>query len=153
MLTKLTPEQVSRYWDIIRYAVDQSVPPIAGEHPGKMNNILTACLTGRMDVWCSYTLGDDIRKFEAVLLTELLHDVPSGTKNLLIYCLYGYSSISDDSWKDGIVALLKYAKSKGCNQIVAYTDNQRVVEVVSDLGGEAKFTFLSFNVNKLLKGI
>lgn len=151
MLTKLLPEQISRLWDIIRYAVEQSLPPVTGEHPDKMNRILSSALTGTVDVWALYTKKDDGNKLEGIGLTEILYDDVSGTKNLLIYSLYGYNRISEESYQDGIISLLKYAKSKGCLQIVAYTNSRQLVEVVNRAGGDTSYTFISFDIDKIVQ--
>jgi hypothetical protein len=141
MLTKLLPDQISKFWDIIKYAIEQSLPPVAGEHHNKMNNILFSALDVSIDVWAS---RDKNNKFEGIVLTEILIDRPTRTKNLLIYCLYGYNKISELSWKSGFETLVKYAKGKGCSQIVAYTDVDAIIDVVNRLGGEAKYNLYLF---------
>jgi hypothetical protein len=151
MLIKLLPDQISKFWDIIKYAVDQSVPPIAGEHPNRLNNILMSALDGSIDVWASVDKSRGGNRFEGVVLTEILFDRPSKTKNLLIYCLYGYDDVDKHSWMTGLKTIVKYAASKGCNQIVAYTEVPYIIELVKNLGGDTKFTFISFNVNQIIK--
>lgn len=151
MLTQLLPDQISRFWDVISYAVEQSLPPIAGEHPDRMNRILSSALSGKIDVWASYNKSEEVNKFEGIALTKILYDDASNTRNLLIYCIYGYSDVNNKSWIEGLQAILKYAKKERCTQIVAYTDLPNIVKLVERLGGETKYTFLSFNVNKIIK--
>lgn len=151
MLTKLLPDQISEFWNIIKYSIEQSLPPVVGEHPNKMNNILISAMEGSIDVWASYNRGEGTNKFEGIVLTEVLYDRPSRTRNLLIYCLYGYESVDKESWQDGLTTLTKYADGKKCSQIIAYTDVQMIVDIVNQLGGEAKYTFISFDVNKIIK--
>ena len=153
MLTKLLPEQIAKFWPVVRYTVEQSLPPIVGDHPDKMNRILSACLSGSLDVWVSYLINEEVRKFDGVVLTQLLHDDASGTNNLLIYCLYGYEKVLKQSWLDGFEAILKYAKSKRCTQVVAYTEVQYLIDLVKSLGGEARYTFVSFNVKDSLEAL
>jgi len=83
----------------------------------------------------------------------MLYDDASDTRNLLIYCLYGYEEVNKESWLDGIKALTKYAKSKKCNQIIAYTEYDYIINIVKSLGAETKFTFLSFDVNETIRKI
>lgn len=147
MLTKLLPEQISKFWDIIKYAVEQSLPPIVGEHPDKMNRILASALSGKVEVWASYTKGDT-NKFEGIVLTELLFDDVSQTRNLLIYCLYGYTDVNEGSWLHGIQKLGEYAKSRKCSRVVAYSDVPYIIELASKLGAETKYTFISFNLER-----
>jgi len=151
MLTKLLPDQISKFWDIIKYAVEQSLPPITGEHPDKMNNILFSALDGSIDVWASYEKGSEGSRFEGIVLTEILIDRPSKTKNLLLYCLYGYDKVTRESWESGFQTMLKYAAGKGCSRIVAYTDVPVLIELVKSLGGEAKYTFVSFDIKQIIK--
>ena len=150
MLTKLLPEQISKLWPIIKYAIEQSVPPATGEHPEKMNRILSSALCGKIDIWAAYTKGET-NKFEAIVVTELLYDEPSGIKNLLLYSLYGYDKVSKSSWIDGLVTLAKYGKSLRCTNLVAYSSEQDIIELVKRLGGDTSFTFLSFRIDEIVK--
>ena len=149
MLVRLLPDQISKFWPIIKYAIEQSLPPIVGEHPDKMNRILSSALCGQLDVWVSYNKGED-NKFEGIVLTELLFDEPSGTKNLLIYCLYGYELVANESWLQGLISLTKYAQSRQCNKIIAYTREGDLIDLAKSLGGETDYTFISFNVDKIV---
>jgi hypothetical protein len=144
MLTKLLPEQISDYWDIVKHAISESLPPTAGEGPGKMNRILSALLASKAECWISSTIEGDVRKFEGVVITKLQYDDISNTRNLLMYCLYGYEDVSKESWTKGLKTLVKYASSKECYRILAYTDIPYMIEMANKLGGEAKYTLSSF---------
>ncbi len=142
MLTKLLPDQISKFWDVIKFAVEQSLPPIAHDHPDKMNRILSSLLCGKTDCWVSHKS----EKFESVMLTKILYDDASNTRNLLIYCLYGYEIMNNESWSSGLETLLKYAKGKKCNQIISYTELPNMIELANKLGAETKYTFISFDI-------
>lgn len=144
MLTKLLPDQISKLWPIIKYAVEESLPPIVGEHPDKMNRILSAVLRGSLEVWVSYQHPDN--KFEAVVVTQILYDDASNVYNLLIYCLYGYSTITKESWAEGYETLNKYAKAKNCNSIIAYTNEPHIVNMAKKFEGMTSFTFISIKI-------
>lgn len=143
MLTLLLPDQVSKFWDVISYAIEQSLPPIADESPDKMNKILSSLLCGKAQCWASYVVEGETRRFEGIVVTRIVHDDVSGIKNLLIYCLYGYDIVNRSSWISGFKSLVKYATSKGCNRIIAYTDVQHIINIVEKLGGETKYRFVS----------
>ena len=145
MLTKLLPEQISEHWNIIKFAIQESLPPTVGQNPDKLNRILTSALSGKIEIWASYIRGDD-SVFEVIVVTKLLYDESSDTRNLLIYCLYGYNEVQEDSWLIGLQTIVKYAKNINCQQIVAYTDSPYIVDIVKKLGGDTSYTFLSFNI-------
>lgn len=152
MLTKLTPEQIANYWNVVKYAIEQSLPPIVGDHPDKLNRILAAALSNKVDVWASY-VRKETTTFEGIVLTKLLYDDASDTSNLLIYCIYGYEEISKSSWPEAIKSLIKYAKSKGCSFITAYSDVPVVITNAKRMGADTRYTFLSFNVKDLMEKI
>lgn len=147
MLTRLLPDQISKFWDVISYAVEQSLPPTVGEHPDKMNRILAAALSGKIEVWASYTRQSDMTKFEGIVLTKILFDDASQTRNLLIYCLYGYEDVDNNSWLEGLTSIAKYAKSRNCAHVNAYSDIPFIIETVKKLGGETRYTYLSFDLS------
>ena len=151
MLTQLLPDQISNFWDIIKYAIEQSLPPIAGDHPDRMNRILSSMLSGKTQCWASYTRGEEETKFEGIALTQVLYDDASNTRNLLIYCIYGYNPVDSGSWLKALTSLVKYSKSQGCTQIVSYTDVPHLIKLAKKLGGETKYTFISFDVNKTVQ--
>ncbi len=153
MLTRLTPEQVSNFWDVIKYAVEESLPPITGEHPDRMNHILSALLSGKAQCWASYARIGEVGKFEGIVLTRILVDDLSMTKNLLIYCLYGYEEVEEGSWLTGLKALIKFAKSRNCSRIIAYSEIPYIIKLASKLGAETNYTFVSFNLNKIVQNL
>ena len=152
IVSKLLPEQISTFWDIIKFAVEKSLPPVAGEHPDTINRVLASALRGTIDVWAEYVKEEEREiKFEGIALTQLLYDEPSNTKNLLIYCLYGYDPIDPGSWARTLSVISKYAQEKGCNQIMAYVTLPHIISLAKGLGADTKFTFVSFNVNETVK--
>lgn len=151
MLTHLLPDQIAKFWDIIKYAIEESLPPTVGEHPDKMNRILSSLLSGKTQCWASYQRNEEGAKFEGIVLTQVLYDDASNTKNLLIYCLYGYNPVEEYSWINGIKSLAKYARGQGCGQVIAYTDVPYMIEMTKKLGGEAKYTLCAFDVNKIVR--
>jgi hypothetical protein len=144
MLTKLLPDQISSFWPVIKYAIEESLPPMVGDSPDKMNRILSSCLSGGLEVWASYQHLDN--KFEAIVVTQFLYDDASNMKNLLLYCVYGYVKISETSWVEAWEAMNKYAKANGCKKIVCYSANPFIVEQAKAFGGDIRFTFISFNL-------
>ena len=149
MLTKLMPDQISKFWPIIKYAIEQSLPPTVGEHPDKMNRILSSTLSGTTEVWAMYEKGNKI-KLEAIILTRLVLDDASGTRSLLLYCLYGYEEVSDDKWGDGLSILFKYAKANKCSKIVAYSSIPHIINLANKFGASTEYTFISFDLSKIV---
>ena len=150
MLTRLLPEQISKFWDIIKYAVESSLPPTVSDHPDKMNRILSSALSGETTVWASYTRDEEDINFEGIGLTKFIYDDASGTKSMLMYCMYGYNKIADSSWPFVMDSLVKFAKSRNCSKIVAYSSIPYIIERSKELGADTDYTFISFDLNKIV---
>lgn len=152
IVSKLLPDQIAAFWDVIKYGIEQSLPPITYDHPDKMNRILSAALSGRIDVWAEYVRDETERaRFEGIVLTCKLYDEPSGTKNMLVYCVYGYNPVDSGSWARTMRVIAKYAKEKGCSQLIAYTSVPKVISICKELGANTDYTFVSFDVNETVK--
>ena len=152
MLTKLLPDQISKFWDVIAYALDQS-PPITVSNPEDWKNrILASAISGKISVWASYVKEDEKVKFEGIALTSISYDDLLMVNSLLIYYIYSYDyeQIPLDTYKDGITVLSKYAKKHKCVNIHAYTTEDRVKEIVTRLGGDATVTLLTFDIDRCL---
>lgn len=144
------PDQVTKFWDVIKYAIEESIPPIATNNVNLLNNILMSILSNKTQCWASYEKNEKGNRFEGIMLTQVVCEEASNTKNLLIYAMYGFDPVSSKSWKDGLEATVKFAKSQGCRQIVGYTDLNNLVELAKKLGGSSRH-FISFNIDEIVK--
>ena len=152
MITVLLPEQISKHWDVIGYAIEQSLPPIASGNDERMNRALSSLLSGKSLCWVSHTNNESGKFLEAVFVTQIVVDSISSVKNLLLYSVYGFSKVDENSWAKGLELLTKYAKTKGCESIVAYTQNDKIKEIASKFGCDSSWAFLTFSIDKILGG-
>ena len=153
MLTRLLPDQVSKFWDIIKFAIEESLPPIVGENPDKMNRILTSILSGKTQCWASYRRDGEKLIFEGICLTKIIYEDASDTRNLLIYAVYSYKKTVEESWMDAFLSVAKYAVAQKCTQVVAYSNVPYIVQKAKKYGGNTDFTFITFNIHKTSKKI
>lgn len=142
---RLLPEYVSAHWDVVGHAIEHSLPPVVGESEDKMNNILLSILQGSMECWLAYEEVDGKKIPKGFVVTTVLYDYNSGTSALLIYSAYAYGKVSDQLWTDGYLALCKYAKSKGCDRLVTYTNLEYLIEKAKAFNVDT-YTFISFPI-------
>lgn len=145
LLIKLVDEQIAAYWDIIRVAIQKSLPPVAHESPEKMNNILQEILLGRIQVWC-VSPDPEMKQVRTLVTTTILIDGPSKTRSLLIYSLYSFTSLGPDEMDCIFEGLYKWAKANSCNRAIAYTDQDNVISMAEKYGGRAAYTMLTFDL-------
>lgn len=150
MITRLLPDQISKFWDIIKYAVEENLPPIVGDHKDRMNRVLSALLSGKLTCWASYRRENEEFIFEGFCMTSFIYDEVSDIKNILLYCVYSYNKTIEDTWIDSFIPIAKFAKANGCVNMVGYTDVPYLIEKANNLGSKNK-TFVSMNLDKTVK--
>lgn len=143
MLVKLLPDQVSRQWEVISYAIKNSLPPNIIEDEEIMNNILMSVMCGTVVCWASFEKVDDNVVLNGIVTTVMIKDFASGVKSLLVYTIYSIDDFSRKVWKDGLETLIKYGRFNNCKSIVGYTKVPSLVEFIKRVGGEAEYTFAS----------
>ena len=151
MINPLLPEQISTFWDVIKHAIENSLPPIASDHPDKMNRILGSLLSGKLVCWASYQITEKSRKFNGIIVTDITYEQATDTRSLLIYSLFAYEEITTEIWLEGLQALLKYGKSKKCTNVVAYTTVPHMIDLTKKMGGNADWTYCMFDINSLME--
>jgi hypothetical protein len=144
MLLQLLPEQVANYWDIVKFAVEESFPPTVKTRPD-MNKILESLLGGSMIAWVS--IDDNSKKILGIVTTTISEDICTGTKNLVIYSVYALAEkVGRKNWADGYEAIMKYAKSLGCTHVVGYTKVNAIKQVAKFFGADIDWTLISIDV-------
>ena len=148
MLLKLLPEQVSKWWDELREGIELALPPTVGSRPDRMNVLLASILDGELTCWASYRKSlDSPSDLIAIVLTTFTFDYISGTKNLMIYCLYAIKDTVPQDWADGVKDLSLVARSEKCNRIIGFTKLDYICKIVQSLGGDADQRFISIPIS------
>ncbi len=145
MLLQLLPRDITKHWEGISEAISKSLPPITSMSKDRMTIILKSLIAGTMQCWVLHK-PDGIY---AVATTEFAIDPGSRTKNLLIFSVFGLRQVPQELWEEGYRGLCKFAKTSGCESIIAFTDVPAVVSIVEKLGGDTKTRLLIIGVNNV----
>ena len=139
MLLLLLPEQVSPYWEDIKEGIERTLPPGV---PDRSQRILTAILSGVIQVWISYRRED--KAVEGVALTKIENDDEIfGIRDLAIFCLWAIEKTHESTWREGLKALMDFGRGKGCNRLTGWSDVPLLINIIRGAGGEARYTFLT----------
>jgi hypothetical protein len=144
MLVKLLPDQISRFWPYIKYALEQSVPLDILKKNDKMNNILESLLFDGMHAW----LEIDQERLEVLgcLVTTIWNDESSKTKALRLYSVFSYDDLPPQTWAEGFHTLSEFARGKGCEFIDAFSENEGVIRLARRFGGDTRFTYITLEI-------
>jgi hypothetical protein len=135
MLVKLLPEQCQDHWPMIKNSLLKALPPTFKKTSDTYTSLLEGLKCGDVHAWASTQAGD----VKALVVTQVMEEQHSKRKQLLIYSLAGYDSLTEEMYKEGYEALSAFAREIGCDSIVAYTDVQRLVRLVRNYGARVRY--------------
>lgn len=130
MLVKLMPEQISSWWEYIKYALKDTGPPGFFVHVIGLNEILEALLIDRMQCWWYFRDDNPV----GIVITEIRPDANLKIQFLNIFALYTFVDSNPMEWKDASRTLIEYARSRKCVAIEAFTDNDQLVTAALRIG-------------------
>lgn len=151
MIAKLLPDQITRNWDVIKFAMEQAIPEL-GERPETANILLEGFLVGRLSCWAVYKIVDGNYKIGGLFTTTIVSDDCLGTSNLLIYTGYALTKTSAEDWLELYKVLSKEAESLKCDKIVIYTDKPWLIKRATSLGAFST-TLLSLDLYDNVKEV
>jgi hypothetical protein len=77
---------------------------------------------------------------------EFIHNKLTNVKNMHIQVLYGIRKVDMDVWVDIISRLNNFAKSQGCEKVIAESANPRVWEIAEVCGYKEQSRNLIFDL-------
>lgn len=144
MLLQLLPRDITKHWEGISEAISKSLLPITSKSAERMTFILKSLIVGTMQCWVLHEPRGEIC---AIITTEFTTDPGSRTKNLLIFSLFGVKEISSELWEQVHDVLRKFAKTNGCDNLLAFTDNLAVARMLQKYGWSSDTRLLIMGVN------
>ena len=143
-LTRLLPEQTAKLWPEIKPVVFKALPPTATETRDGMLSILSSFITGRLHCWI--ITNDETNAITGILTTAVIPEPITNQRSLLIYTI----STVDGGELRAVIRdfqrLVEFAKSVGCEKIMAYTANPRVSSLMKRLGWDVSFTLGTYSI-------
>ena len=148
MLNKIYPEDVAKSWEVFAPLIAKSIPPALGGNESTMTSILEAIMVETLDCWVLLGRNSDNQNMSAFATSHIVEDELTNEKSLLIYTLTAMPKavITMEDWSDALKTLRKYAHSKGCSYISAFTDIPNVVSLAKRVGANTKTTFIRLEV-------
>ena len=127
MLVGLPSNKIAETWDVFKEIIRKSVPTSPDMLPDRMQRMLYAAMTGRIQCWLLYE-EDGTDDFYGGLVTRISIDELSGQKTLLIYAMASFKQPSREAREADFVALKRIAKEWGCTTLSAYCASRLVAE-------------------------
>lgn len=139
MIIKISPEQVVRYWETIKFAAVKAEGIADADIPAFGTDLLLNLLNGTWFCWMSL---NDAREIQRLVIMSL-DDYEVVQKHCLtMHYLYSFSHASNTDWHNEIDQVYKFAKKAGCSLIRAITRNEKLEAIGKSIG----FTRKSVNL-------
>jgi hypothetical protein len=142
IMLKLLPEQISRHWDMIKYAIERTTR--GGVEPTDEYLTLMAekLVSGQVQCWATQQQENGNISLMSLTFTSIITDSLTNIRNLIIIGVFAFSSLSDVKlWEFGLTTLRRFAKGNDCKNIVFYTDVPRLVEIAKEFGALTNITY------------
>lgn len=136
MILKLLPDQITKYWDAIRYGLLSTDTPSGMLNAKDIQSILCDILKGSMQCW---VVCEEDKEIKGFILTSIYKDNFTQSKSLLIYSLYMFTPVSTEKAMIIYQKLEAFAKASDCTKLIAYTTNEQVLSIAK------KFNFMHYH--------
>ena len=149
MLIQLTPAQITANWDFLKEHVLVNTPleSIGGEN--RLNNVLNGLLVGDLHCWAEATADEQGFHIVGIIVTQFLVNYCADVKNLLIYALVGIDNVFNiEKWERGLLTLTQFARKHECSNIIAYTDNVRIIRLAERFKANTSQRLIVFQLHQ-----
>lgn len=130
MLVILTPEQIPRFWDEVKYYIETSLP-VHQQYGYSMQKVLMNILGGVLLVGF---LTDTEQKIVAVFTFSVRRDTITEVCTLEILTGFAERILTKEEVDDMMNTVKKLAVDKGCKNILFYTDIKESIEMFRQSG-------------------
>jgi hypothetical protein len=142
IMLKLLPEQISRHWDIISFALENV--NVSGEQLNSqaIQLLIEKLISGQVQCWAVHNQENGHSGLAAMVFTSILKDPILNIRNLLLMGIYVFDHPSGLMvWHQGLETLRKYAKGNDCQNIVFYTNVPDLIQMAKKFGAITEFTY------------
>jgi hypothetical protein len=133
---KLLPSQIPQLWDAIKYAAVHVNAIPEKDIPLYLNRLLASLLNDKAQ--CFVRMSNE-RELQAIAVTRFIKDEVTGDKSLFWECIYSFQLVQNGQWQTDWELISKFAKDNGCKKVIIYTNNHRIIDIVSAQGLSERF--------------
>lgn len=137
---RLDQNRVPDFWDLVKpgLILGKNISGVEGDWDFA-NKVLEQALAGTCDIWIGFEELDGEAakdKYVGFMITFLSKDRFTAKTDLVIYFAYSYRIASDAFRTELLLSILKYAKSRNCDRIVAYTEDEKREKLIEGFLGQ-----------------
>lgn len=139
VLIKLLPEQLVKFWDMIRFAIAETFIPRESCTNEHLQAILTNLLSGKAQCWMGFKMVDGERKFVGFIITRIGIEEAIKEKVLFIDSVYAYESTTEELIKESMQTMEKFAIANECKTLASITESDRILHLAQRAGFKSRY--------------
>jgi len=130
VILQLQPDQISEYWQQIKYGATAAMElaPPANEYT---QALFTGLLNGTHQCWLIF---DGERELSAMGITCIVQENLTGISRLHVDAFYSYKTLSEELAREATEYVKQFARDSGCKQIRTLTSNPRATRLLAIAG-------------------
>jgi hypothetical protein len=141
MLVRLFEHEISNNWEIIK----ENLIDVLG--PNIDYSIILAKLNnGELQAWFIQDKENGKVENLGVLVTAIAYEPITNEKNLIALSINSFNYIPVNVWQDSIKTILKWAKIQKIKNLVSYTNNPRVIQMLGSFGANIETRLIKIGV-------
>lgn len=141
MIIKLLPEQVVKFWDMLRFAIAETFMPRNSCTNQHLQAILANLLASKAQCWMAFDKPGPERKFIGFMVTRIGEDPAIKERCLFIDSIYAFQMVPENIMFHAQETLEKFAKQNNCKSMATMTDADRIVKL-AERNGYSKRSYL-----------
>jgi len=147
MTLKLTPQDISKYWEAIKLTLIQAggIPP--EREMEYCNKALENILSGKFQVWVVFDYdATGEQDVYGIGITSIQIDKVFGYKVLYMDSYLGFKPQKPDIVQDGVDDLAEFAKANDCKRLLLSSNNKRMFALARMAGFKEERTVFTKDI-------
>lgn len=144
MIIKITPDQVTKNWEMIKYALVRGDLIEESHRQSVLNEILHALLSETAQ--CFFRIDSEDRRIIAIMITRIKISDQNLNKHLYIQCIYSFRQVKMIDWQEDWNYIITFAESNSCKYIQADSINPKIFHLMEHLGAHEVFRTFKYTL-------
>lgn len=138
MLVRAMHYSIANSWPLLKRVIRDNPMPLMKTSNKELTKILERLMDNSITCW----FGLEDNKVHTVILTEVLEDQATGTRNLMIVTISIIEKVSADEYLSMLETLRKYAKGLGCVNVFCYSSNEKLSKLFEEYGADTSYKLI-----------
>jgi len=143
MFNVLTPDQVPKLWDEIKFASMKTGNITKEDLPEYLLYLLHDLLSSKAQCIVGRNAEGNL---SSIMIIRIVREDMTREKAVFINSIYAFEYTAIKAWREGIDLAIKFARKNGCTRLASISANPRSTEIAKAVGFKNFYQYLSRGV-------